>query len=139
MSATFEIARDDIHAMFHAAWTATGFPAFYDNKAGDKPSSSSPFVRFTVRHRESEQTSAGHPLGNRLFSRYGQVIVELYVPLGEGMNRADRLAKTIVDAFEGKQSENGVWFRNVRLSEVGPDEGWYKVVVTSEFEYTEVK
>ena len=59
--------------------------------------------------------------------------------MGEGTQRSYDLAKVISDALEGTTTARGVWFRNVRLKEIGSDTPWFQVNINSDFYYEELK
>jgi hypothetical protein len=67
------------------------------------------------------------------------VTVQVFVPNGQGVTLADRLCKIAAEAFEGRHTPGGVWFRNVRMREVGPDGPWVQHNVVAEFTYDELK
>lgn len=141
MSVTFAQARDQILALGTTAWQAhNDYPLLFDDSASEEiPKTSTPWARMTIRHESGEQDTLSNPLGNKLFSRRGVLIVQLFTPRGKGLQSADTLAKVFMDAYEGKSTSGGVWFRNARYREIGPDGNWYQTNVTLDFEYTELK
>ena len=141
-SATFNEANNEILAAFKAAWDTTGFVVAYENvKSQDTvpPSGSAPWARVTLRHTFGDQASLASVGGVRRWRRDGLVTVQIFIPLGEGLSEGYSLAKTVVDAFEGTATASSVWFRNVRVNEVGSDGEWYQVNVLADFTYDEVK
>lgn len=138
MTATFAEAYGEILTKFKAAWDTTGFDALYPNLAGDPPTDPAPWARVSISHSPGSQTLGDDTTGRR-YERYGLLLVQVFVPTGEGLPRALNLAKIITDAFEGATTPSGVWFRNVRVNEVGPDGSWYQVNVIAEFTYDEIK
>lgn len=147
---TYEQARDAVLGLFQtqlaneyqsAANDADEPVVFWDNlDKGESAPVDRPWFRVTVRHTNGEQTTLQEP-GSRRFSREGLVTVQIFVPAGaRGLTLADRLGKMATDAFEGRQAD-GVWFRNVRLNEVGNDEkgAWYQANVIAEFYYEQTK
>lgn len=140
MSLTIGQARKEIVSQFTAVWALTGFPHFEDNIPGqDKRSIKTPFAEIKVRHRDFSQEALASPIGRRLYSRQGQAIVELYVPMAKGLEQADALTKTIIDAYEGKHTPGEVWFRRVIVNELGIEEACFKYQIITEFEYSEEK
>lgn len=139
MTATFEQARDDIFSAFKAAWGVTTFPVVWPDKPAEKPSGRTPWARVTIRHAGGFQATLSNINGQRRWRRNGVVIVQVFTPSGEGLSRAYDLAKIACDAFEGVSTPRGVWFRNARINEVGPDGDWQQVNVLADFEYDEVK
>lgn len=140
MSLTFEQARDEIYTLGHTAWSAANdYPLLFEDLPGDPPKTATPWARLSLRHESGRQETLSNPLGNKLFERRGVLIVQVFAVRGKGLQSADRLAKVFMDAYEGKSTPGGVWFRNARYREVGPDGNWYQVNVTADFVYTETK
>lgn len=136
MSLTYAQARDEILTLFRTAWLASGssaaIPLKYDDVSSDPPADPS-WARVTVRHN----TGGNDAIGNRLRLRTGVVTVQIFTTFGEGLASADVLGKVAVDAFHGKATSGGAWFRNVRLNEVGQDGKWFQTNVLADFEYNE--
>lgn len=104
------------------------------------PSLEVAYARATVRHFTGGQGSLGTP-GNRRFNRTGAIFVQCFAPLGirNPLTIAAGLGRIALDAFEGRSSPGGIWFRSCRLNEIGPTDGWYQVNAIAEFTYDEVK
>lgn len=145
---TFEQARDAILTRFreqllddYGAIMDTDEDAvvYWDNLSSNgQPPQDKPWFRVVVRHTDSDQSSLGEA-NNRRFNRVGLVSVQVFTPAGaRGLTLADQLGKMAVDAFEGKEAD-GVWFRNVRLQEIGPDGPWFQYNVTASFTYDQTK
>lgn len=139
MSLTFAQARDDILTLIKAAWDPTGFKMLYDDVADEIPTTPTTWARTTVKHNLGSQASLSGAFGTQRYLRTGLIIVQIFTPSGEGLSNLDVSAKIIADAFEGKISANGVWFRNVRFQEVGPDDAFFQGNVIIDFEYDEFK
>jgi len=135
MSLTYTAARDEILTLFKTAWDAQGTvpPVLYWDRATQPPTSGD-WARITLRH-----TSGGNAaISNRFFVREGLVTVQLFTNFGEGLSSADLMSKVVSDAFQGQQTAGGVWFRNVRVNEIGQDGEWFQTNVLIDFEYNEV-
>ena len=139
MSATYLEAINEIQDIFKSAWDATGHAAVYENVDGSQPSTTAPWARVTVRHVSGGQASLANHVGVRRWYRLGIVTVQVFVPMGEGLSEAYTLSKIISDAYEGAATPSGVWFRNVRINEVGPDGEWYQFNVSADFTYDELR
>jgi len=141
MTATYAQATDDILGVFKTAWDTTGWDAVYTNVATPQkpPTGSDPWARVTLQHVTGNQASLTGGLGTARYSRAGILTIQIFTPAGEGLLEAHNLAKIITDAFEGTATANGVWFRNARVNEIGPDGDWYQVNVLIDFTYDEVK
>lgn len=143
-------ARNEIMAMFRTAWLAGAFntcKVFYPNTSTD-PLDSTPltgqtnpngWVRAMCHNVASRQSTLSGAQGEQRFTRTGIFVAELYAPRGTGLSSSDAMAKIVLDAFEGKRSPSGIWFRDVRQTEIGPDGEWYQVNVVAEFTYDQVK
>lgn len=149
MSLTFTQARDEILTVFKTAWDAgietTGKVVIYPDaknqvpKTNDADSNPNLWARVSVVHDTGRQATLGG-IGNRLFQREGSVTVQVFTPIGTGLSIADKVYKIVVDAFEGKTSASGnVWFRNVRVNEIGPEGTWFQANIIADFEYDEQK
>lgn len=143
---TYSEARDEIHTLFKTAWDAgaeTGCqPVLYADskttvpKTVDTDSNPDVWARITVQHTGGNQATLG---GNRCFNRFGVVTVQVFTPIGTGLSIGDNVYKIVVDAYEGKTTPGGVWFRNVAVNEVGPEGEWFQTNIIADFEYEEQK
>lgn len=133
MSMTVEQARDEMSALFKAAWGNRA--VIWDGLPGSPPSGRTPWARFTVRHADGGSGA----IGNHRFRRQGTIFIQLFAPVGDGLSAMDPLTKIAMDAYEGQSTAGGAWFRDVRSREIGPDGDWYQVNVLVDFEYDEIK
>lgn len=145
---TFGDARDEILGLFNTAWTSNAGAV----NGGDVPPVAWPGVdasahdpesahaRVFLRHVDSRQASFGQ-VGQRRFNRKGLLTIQVFTPTARntGLSLAENLATIARDAYEGIGTASGIWFRNVRIQEVGPDKGLYQMNVVAEFEYDELK
>lgn len=139
MSLTITEAKDDILAMVKTAWDTTGKIMIYDDIGGVIPDTADAWARTTLRHTNANQATLSGGLGTQNYDRSGILTIQIFTPSGKGLASSDIYAKLMMDAFEGKQSANGVWFRNVRLNEIGPDGNFFQTNVVVDFEYRELK
>jgi hypothetical protein len=144
-----EQARDELYEMFRAAWAANSGavvqgsapPVIYQGVSKDTPPAMEvSYARASVKHFTGTQGSLGGT-GNRRFNRTGAVFIQTFAPLGIGnpLTIAVRLGRIALEAFEGRSSPGGIWFRGCRLMEIGHSDGRYQVNVIAEFTYDEVK
>lgn len=139
MTATYAQARDEIFAVINAAWSTTSFLMIWPDKVAEKPIPRTPWARTTILHTDGGQSTLANHQGLQRFRRDGIVTVQIFTPVGEGTQRSYDLAKVISDALEGTTTTKGVWFRNVRLKEIGSDTPWFQVNINSDFYYEELK
>lgn len=141
MTATFQQAQDDMFALINTAWLTTGYPIIWPNVAADETDrgTASPWARVTVIHADGSQASLASALGTRRWNRTGNIIVQVFIPVGQGLSEGYTACKILMDALEGASTAHGVWFRRCRVREIGPDGAWYQFNVSAEFTYDEVK
>lgn len=148
MSLTYEQAYDEIHERFLAAWEgdplSQDIPVLYwDTKSqipgtGDSDDNPDPWARITVQHSQGNQASLVNHLGRQRYEQTGVVTIQIFTPLGTGLSLNQKLSKIAADAFRGKKTPGGVWFRNVRPNEVGESGAWFQTNILAEFEYDEI-
>ena len=93
-----------------------------------------PWADVFVRHATGGQRSIG--LGARRRQTHtGLLTVRVFTPSSDGRALSDAVSYAIIQAFVGKTTTGGVWFRNERISEVGRDGDSFRVDVLIEFEY----
>jgi hypothetical protein len=144
---TMTQARDDVFTMFLTAWNANAaFDGYvpevrYAGTAkGPVPPAEKAWCRVTLQHTTGGQVSFGAP-GGRRFERRGLMMVQLFVPTvhGRGLSDIEQLATVARNAWEGLSSPNGVWFRNIRVEDVGEDGPWWNTNVMGNFIYDEIR
>ncbi len=147
MSLTITQARDDVYGMVKTAIEASSYTdlkivwddveqELADTSQADR-GGPDPWLCVEAMHVGGGQTSLGRPSAR--FTRYGLLRCTIYTPKGLGMSTADEIAQIVLDAFEGQSSPRGVWFRNCRLNERGPDGIWRRTDVLIDFQYNEQK
>ena len=82
-----------------------------------------------------QRTLAGQD-GKSRHESLGNVVIETYTPAGKGLAAAYELADIVLDAFRGKRTPSDVWFRNVRMIEVGDvSKLWFQIDIIADFTY----
>lgn len=137
MTYTFGEAYDIMMKIITDAWTPTGHKLFYQNIETDRDGSTNPFAWVSINLATTAQTTLGGQ-GKRSFNRVGLITVQIYTQAGKGLSEAHQLAKLAADAYEGKSS-GGIWFRNVRVNEIGRDGEFFMTNVLIDFNYDEIK
>lgn len=136
MTYTYDQAYDLMMALFKAAWDTTGHEIFWENVENKRETDNTAFARIDISHSIGSQATLGGPA--RSFRRVGAITIRIYTQAGKGLQESYQLAKVAADAFEGK-STGGIWFRNVRINEVGRQGAYYQLNVVVDFEYDEIK
>jgi hypothetical protein len=133
---TIAQAMTEITALFINVWGTR--PCDYPNVAFKikDVSEKEAWARFRLQHNEGGQRTLAGNDGKSRHGRKGNVIVEVHSPIGTGVKDAYALAESVKNAFEGKRTASGVWFRNVRINEVNDTTLlWYPIVVIADFDY----
>lgn len=149
MSATMEVAKDEMQTQFKTAWDAdaesTGILVLYWDRPGEPPDGTDgngnplPYARVTIQHVDGFQPTVGSANGKRRFRHSGFITIQIFTAFGTGGLKSDRLVKVVKDAFEGKTTASSVIFRRVSPNEIGQSGAWFQTNVVIFFEYDEVK
>lgn len=141
MTATYEQAQDDVFGAVKAVWDGTGNVMLYPGVSNYlvPPTTAAPWARAKIVHGGGLQGSLTDSSGKRRWTRLATLTIQIFVPRGQGLSPAYRLAKILGDGLEGKATPRQVWFRNVRLTEVGPDGEFYQLNLLADFTYDEIK
>lgn len=108
--------------------------------SGGTPPPDQPYARIRVRHTTSRQVTFGK-VGERRFNRPGFVTVQIFAPIvgGSGLTFAENLATIARNAYEGRGTPSGIWFRRSAIQDIGEDGTFHQFNVVVEFEYDEMR
>ena len=144
MSCSFNDGKDACLQVFKDAWDPTGFPAIYSDVAntqsdtGDTPSANV-WARATIRHADGFQSSLTGPLeGKKRHTNIGTVIIQVFGTQGDGSTAAYDAAQTVATAYR-KAPSGPVWFRRVRINEIGTSGTYNQINVSADFSYDDVR
>jgi hypothetical protein len=147
----YDQANDEINALFLAKWNAESaaiagyIPAieWQGVTQRDAPDGSKFWVRVSKQNVFEEQstlsTCEALP-GQKRYTSSGLVFVQLFCPKSyqRSFEIGQTLAKLARDSFRGKSTDGGIWFRNVRINELPPEELYQRFNVIADFEYDEI-
>lgn len=128
-------ARDIILGIFKDVWDPR--PAIYDDVGGKIPTSEGAWARATIRHANGNQASLGG-IGSRRFREEGTVIVQVFAPVGDGSTACYEAARLVQNAFRDAR-DPVVWFRDVRMNEIGSSGSFEQINVLATFSYDDVR
>jgi hypothetical protein len=147
-TARAEIAKLVLDTLLASSTTAA-IPLLHDNVQGDPPADGSAWARLTIRHVDGSQRSLVGDGSLAIHERFGVATLQLFTPLGAGFYNpsvgdpaADDIVDVALSCFERKATSGGAWFRNVRVSDAGPDPAdgpWFMQSVIAEFEYRQLR
>lgn len=149
MTTTYSGATDEICGAFWQAWNAAEVSSLIGYipdvrwplvEEPAQPDSSKFWVRVSIQTVFEEQTAlAGNDLKRR-YTASGLVFVQLFCP--KSVSNSGQNGRTLAEiaraAFRGKSTPNKVWFKNVRINELSPENLFHRFNVVAEFEYDEV-
>jgi hypothetical protein len=151
MSADTPTARAEMYAIVAAALAP--FPGLVVKYQGvdslDPPSGDTDWVRVDIQHEDAGQASLSGPTNGAMrWGRNGFIFVQCFAQLAPtgaapgdpiSIDKAMLYACAVRDAFQGRATDSGVWFRNCNAREIGPDKSWYQANASITFDYDEVK
>lgn len=151
MNLTYPQALDEMFTLFRTAWNAntTAIAGYIpetrwpDVEETTKPDKDKFWCRVSTQNFKEQQATlsdcVGVP-GKKRFNTVGRIYVQLFCPksLGNSKELGDKLAVVARDAFRGKQSPGGVWFRDTTISNLSPEALFYRINVTSDFNFDEI-
>jgi hypothetical protein len=143
---------DAIFALFNTAWagdTTAIVGSVPDIRwAGveepDKPPMNAFWCRVSTITTTPEKQTALRigvaPSQNRRYTSSGIVFVQIFCPMSvaDAMNKGRKLAELARNAFRGKETANNVWFRDMRIDPLAPEDEFYRFNVSVEYEFDEI-
>lgn len=130
--------RTAVQASFKAHWDAYTFsngnrpPVVWDNKGFQRQGGE--YVHVSISH----STGTIAALGNEKYRRLGNIVINFFVPEGEGQARQDELAEALLAWFE-TFSVAGVRLRDPSYNEAGSFGGYWQSSIQAGFEYDAVR
>lgn len=147
MITAYSDARDELFAQFSGAVPGIALLLGYQPLIvyqGKDSLVKSPVDQFWFRISqqtvlEEQSALAGNDLKRR-YTTDGLVFVQIFIPKTAPQNYALGLgfANSIKNAYRGKQTSSCMWFRNVRIQELPPEDAWFRLNVVAEYQYDEI-
>lgn len=119
-----------------ANWTSTTRTALEGEDF--KPARSESWVRLSVRHTGSEQSTLG-AIGSRRFLRSAEVLIQVFTPANAGTSAGTILAQAAREVFEAMSFDGLRFHGGARVDELGEDGEWLMHLVSCPFDYQEIK
>lgn len=153
MSLTYSQATDEMVRLLREAWVSltpavVGGPdpavMQWPGIPQGQPDVVQPFGRMIIRHTPDPRHTLA-PKGFRRMSRSGFITVQCFGPVADpawptgGLSLAEKLAIIARDAYEGVGTDDGLWFRDAGIIELGADKVYYQNQVRVSFQYDECK
>lgn len=139
MSMSYSEARDAMLKVFMDAWVPLGFPAVFTDVPGEVPTTQTTWARATLRHADGGQASLTGPINGCVrWNNEGTIWIQVFAPVGDGSSAAYDAAHVVAVAYQGARDQE-VWFRNVRINEVGTRGAFEQINVLIDFTYDDVR
>lgn len=149
MISSISDARDEMFKMLSDAWLAADWSGvqgavaplikWQGREYESPPPLQVPYARIKLVHAKGTQESLSDENGVRSWGRIGLIFVQCFgaTPGGRALEDAEYMGQVAQRAYQGKQSESCIWFRNATVTEIGATDGWYQVNMVTQFDYTE--
>lgn len=145
-------AIDEMFSLLNVAWLAgTTAVAGYvpelrwqGKELATKPDPKKYWARASVQRVTEEQATISNCVdapGQKRFEIGGFLMLQIFCPKIEiaAQVKGAALAEVAKRAFRGKHTSPGnVWFHNVRINELKPDDSYVRFNVVAEFEFDEI-
>lgn len=151
MTLQYDQARDEMFALFKAAWDANSAAIagyipevrWQGKELTTKPDRSKFWARVSIQSVIEQQATLSNCViepGKKKYESSGLIFVQLFAPkVTDGAYELlQQLAKVARDAYRGKTTPGNVWFRNVRINTLSPEELFFRLNVVGEYEFDEV-
>lgn len=127
-------AVDVMLGVFLAAWAPRA--AVYSDVPAEVPTTQVPWARPVILHATSDHTLA-NDVGARRFDAMGLLWIQTFAPVGDGNVNGYQNAQLLLNAY--RDARVAVWFRNIRLEEMGRDGVFSRYDIKADFEYEDVR
>ena len=124
-------ARDVIFGVIKTFCDSETLTIQWPDQPFDKPDTEA-YAKASMRHAISKQAALA-PIGQRLWESSGVASVTFCCPIASGLVNGYTLAQDMITAL--RTSNAAVWFRNVRIRELGSEGGYNQTQVLWDFEY----
>lgn len=131
-------ARDVMFGVLKPLADAGGWPVDWPDVPFEIPTSATVWCRATIQHNGGGQGSLSNESGVRRWERSGIYSIQVFAPVGDGSKAGYLAAQSVVDALQVASHAN-LWYRNIRMREVGVSGAFRQLNVTAEFEYDDVR
>lgn len=147
----YEGARDEMFALFNAAWLAgTAAIVGYVPEVRwqgitkeTKPDESKFWARVSLQTVGGEQASLSNcagAIGQKHYTDFGLIFVQIFAPKSgqQSQLKLSRLGMLARNVFRGVSTDHKVWFRNARINELPDELEFHRLNVVAEYEYDEL-
>ena len=142
---TYEQAIDDMFSQFFTVWkddsaAIVGYipdVIWHGVEEGVTPDRAKFWAR--ASHKASFTEQAAFTIGPKRFTSKGILYIQIFCPFTaqKAVSVGRKLAVLVRNAYSGKESVGGVWFRNPKIVDRPVDKDWFQLVVSVEYSFDE--
>ena len=144
---TYEQAIADMFGLFNASWQAgtTAIVGYVPEvrwpgiEVQTTPDLSKFWARVSQKTSFETQSALRNGDAGQRYTNNGTIYVQIFCPVSEvgSITKGRKLGELARNAFRGKHSINGVWFRNARILEMPTERDWFAFTVQTDYIYDE--
>ena len=144
---TYEQAINDMFGLFLTAWSAgstaiAGYipPVRWPGvEVPTAPDRSKYWARISQKTSFETQSTLRNGDNGQRYTTRGTLYVQVFAPIATvgALANGRKLAELARNAYRGKHSVNGVWFRNAKIVEMPTEADWYALTVQVDYIYDE--
>lgn len=103
------------------------------------PAADKSYCAIYLTYASGGQYSLAGSTGKRHYNKTGIIVVQSFGSLSgsNGFYESECLAQLVESCYRGKTGTDGIWFRDIRSTPVGPTSAWYQHNTTIAFEYSQ--
>ena len=129
------IVRDNIFTIFKDTWP---YEVVYPNVQSFIIPQNKIFAKIKIDYKNSYINSLGNASGKKIWTNNGDVIIEIYIPMGNTLFSAYDAAKIINDAYKAKNSDD-IIYMNFALNDKGVDGAYSQTNLVISFRYYDIR
>lgn len=134
---SYETVRKEIQAYFANNFDGVTSDKIAWDNVSFTPEEGEAWVRFSVQNNLSNFISIGGP--SVKVRKLGIIFVQVFVPQGQGTLLADQIVDKVSNTLEAEQLTSGFTLQETSVQNVGNNNGWYQVNVSTPFYYDEIR
>jgi len=151
MTTGYSNAIDEIYGLFNVAWLAgttaiVGYiPQIYwqGNETNDLPEIDKYYVRFNIKPVLEQQKTLSNVvdgIGKKRYNNVGMLFANIFTPLSDvtHMEKGRSLAELGRNAYRGKTTAGGIFFRNATIEEFSHSDKYFNFRVVAEYDYDDI-
>lgn len=135
----FVNAKDQMFAVANKVAVDHGIYVVWQNGI-EKPPNGQVWARVSKRvvfEKQATIHTTSHDVGKKRYSTAGYLTIQLFSPRDsiDLVAEMESIAMAFRDALAGKSTEDHIWFKNVTIREIPPEDLYARINVVAQFTY----